>query len=198
MIKVKRYKPNVVYVAKLRGIYFYVGCLCVKRKWLTDSLILHGSGNPLHIAHIRKYITKQEYLENIELLHIEEFDSKDEALKREVELIKEYKEFYPNLLANKCLFGNSFGTKGIKLRDETRQKMSNARKGITLSLETRQKISKAQENRKPCSEETRRKLSFASKRVWDSYSEEEKINRINLSRDSRNRNKMNEANFSVC
>ena len=76
--------------------------------------------------------------------------------------------------------------------------MSNARKGITLSLETRQKISKAQENRKPCSEETRRKLSFASKRVWDSYSEEEKINRINLSRDSRNRNKMNEANFSVC
>ena len=53
--------------------------------------------------------------------------------------------------------------KGLKMSEEAKRKMSEAKKGKTFSEEHRRKMSEAWKNRKPMSEETRRKMSEAQK-----------------------------------
>ena len=64
--------------------------------------------------------------------------------------------------------------KGIKLSEETKQKISDARKGIKFSEETKQKMSEAQKGKK-LSEKTKQKLSEAQKGIKFSEETKQKI-----------------------
>lgn len=119
----RHYKPNVVYVLKVKGLYYYVGCETSNKEFLPKNRILEGSGNPLKSAYSKGYITHQEYLDNVELLFVEEYQSRDDARDREVELIQEYYELYPNLLMNKCLQGNKGGSTGYKWSESMKIKL---------------------------------------------------------------------------
>ena len=128
----RHYKPNVVYVGIVRGLYYYVGCVCSSSTYLKEQSIRNCSGNPIKTAYRKGLITYQEYKENFEILYIEEFDTKEEARAREIELINEYKNRFPDLLVNKCLFGNAHSSLGFKWADEMKKKLSN-RKQSTFS-----------------------------------------------------------------
>lgn len=118
----KLYKSNVVYVAEIHGCHYYVGCHCWK-KGLSEYDILIHSGNPLEEAYRKKLITHQEYMECCRLVHVEEYDSKEEALNREAELIEKFKEHYGNLCLNKS-DGNKYGQLGVPCSDEAKRKLS--------------------------------------------------------------------------
>ena len=154
----KHYKPNVVYVALINRVWLYIGCVTFDKPYIWRSDIIKHSGNPLSKAYQLKLITYKEYQENFEILNIEDFDSKKEALEREVTLINKYKEKYSDILINKCLFGNAHSTKGLKMSEEQKRKLSERSKGRKLSQEARKKISDANKG-KPKSEEQKRKIS---------------------------------------
>lgn len=67
-----------------------------------------SSGNFLAMQVHDKKITSQSYKEQVELLFVEEFDFKEEALDREEFLIQEYKDRYGELCCNKAK-GNRHG-----------------------------------------------------------------------------------------
>ena len=145
MSEKKIYKPNVVYVVEIHGCQYYVGCHCQNRN-LQISRILYGSGNSLNIAYQKKLITCSEYKDCCKLVHIEEYDTKEEALNREAELIKKFKEYYGNRCLNKT-DGNLFGgSKGRICSEETKRRMSESNKGRIFSDEWKRKISKSQTN----------------------------------------------------
>ena len=145
MSEKKLFKPNVVYVAEIHGCQYYVGCHCQNRN-LQISRILHGSGNSLNIAYQKKLITCSEYKDCCKLVHIEEYDTKEEALNRESELIKRFKEYYGNQCLNKT-DGNKFGgRKGMTLTEETKRKISESNKGRIFSDEWKRKISESKTN----------------------------------------------------
>lgn len=100
---------------------------------MTPSTIISSSGNSLFRAYEKKLITWQEYRENVELLYVEEFETQEEALDREAELIQRAKEIYGNRCLNKYL-GNKYGALGVHINlgvpftSEHKKKISNARK----------------------------------------------------------------------
>ena len=162
--KVTHYKPNVVYILRIRGIYYYVGCVNTSRKYFTPIAILRQSGNSLNLSFRKGLITLKEYYENVELISVEEFDTKEAVLEREIELIHLYKNEVGNLLLNKGMYGNAHTNKGCKFDSSVREKMSISHKGKLLgrktSEETKKKISNTLSGRKS-SEETKYKLSIA-------------------------------------
>lgn len=130
--RVTHYKPNVVYGLLIEGKYYYIGCHTISGKYIRGERNITGcSGNYLAMQAHRKEISWGNYFQNVELLFVEEFDTKEEAQDREIELIAEYKEKYGELCANKSC-GNKIGCKGlhIKRSEEARKRQSEKRKGI--------------------------------------------------------------------
>ena len=108
-MKAKKYKPNVVYVVEIHDYQYYVGCHCSEKiNGFTEHDILSYSGNPLLKAYKKKQITYSEYRENCKLVHVEEYDTKEEALSREAKLIERFKEHYGDRCLNKA-DGNMYG-----------------------------------------------------------------------------------------
>ena len=120
----KKYKPNNVYILEIHGCQYYVGCH-TQSKEMSENKILRSSGNPLRKAKRKGLITHEEYKDCIKIVHIEEFDSADEAKNREVELIAEYKKKYGPLCLNRSA-GNKSGQKGIKRSDSFKERVSNS------------------------------------------------------------------------
>lgn len=77
--------------------------------------------------------------------------TRDEACDKEVELIRFYNATNPDYGYNICS-GGSCTTAGIKLSQETRDKMSQARMGHTVTEETREKIRIANTGKKASDE----------------------------------------------
>lgn len=123
----KLYKPNVVYVVEIHGCLYYAGCHCSKKKnGFTECDILFYSGNPLMKAYKKKLITYQEYRECCNLVHVEDYNTKEEALNREAELIQKFKEHYGSQCLNKS-DGNIFGgTMGFSPTKNTKKKLSDS------------------------------------------------------------------------
>lgn len=97
---------------------------------MSENKILFESGNSLAAAYRKKLITCEEYKEYCQLIHIEEYDTPEEAKNREVELIVEYKEKHGSLCLNQS-FGNKYGgITGAHHSKETRKKISEAHKGM--------------------------------------------------------------------
>jgi len=166
------YKTHVVYILLIHGIYYYVGCHCTRvLPYLTEKYILFESGNYLTEALKKKLITSQEYLDCVELVSVEEFNTAEEALNREAERIVEYKEKYKELCKNKTL-GNKYSGLSNPYRSlEVRQRISKANKGqvpwnkdVRMSEEFKQGISKTmRELGLHCSEEHKRRISETHK-----------------------------------
>lgn len=129
-----------------------MGCHC-RKKEIYRSEVLGKSGNPLNKAYSKKLITYSEYREYCKLVHIEEYDTKEEAQNREVELIEKFKEHYGNQCLNKSK-GNKYGKKGVSCSEETKRKLS-----ISLMGENHPMYGKH------LSEETKRKMSEERKGI---------------------------------
>ena len=131
MTEKKIFKPNVVSVVEIHGCQYYVGCHCHKKK-IRRCEILEKSGNPLMVAYLKKLITHQEYLENCKLVHVEEYDTKEEALNREAELIDRFKVYYGKYCLNQSK-GNKYGSQGVFPSKETRKKIGKSSKGRNIN-----------------------------------------------------------------
>lgn len=83
-----------------------------------------------------------------------ECDNRENAWNLEQKFIKDYNTIWPN---GYNLSEGGAGSKGCKLSDETKQKISEALKGKHLSEETKRKISEGNKG-KIVSEETKKKL----------------------------------------
>lgn len=128
-IKVKHYSPNVVYVLKVWGTHYYVGAHTVSyKKFLREKEIIGSSGCHLSYAYRINQVTRQEVFDNIELFHVEEYQTKEEALEREMELIKEYQDKYGSLCLNICA-SNKVKNKGIPCSEATKEKQRQAMTG---------------------------------------------------------------------
>lgn len=161
MKRVKHYKPNVVYGLLLEEKNYYIGCHTRDIAYLTDNGILDTSGNYLAQAQRKHLISRNEYLNNSQILFVEEFDTKQEALEREVELISEFKKEYGESCINIAL-GNMYGVSGTKRSEETRNKISDYHRGRKLSAFHRQRISESTKG-KPKSDQMRSALSSSRK-----------------------------------
>lgn len=140
----KQFKNNVVYLLRIDHIYYYIGCHCWKCRQPFTSGILSSSGNFLNRAVQRHEISRDEYNKRVELLRVEGFDSPEDALNREANLIKEYQRDYGNYCLNKSL-GNKYGQRGLIRSEETKMKISGSLKGHITSEEHKKKISDSQE-----------------------------------------------------
>lgn len=92
--------------------------------------------------------------------------TRDEACEKEIELIKLYDATNPECGYNICR-GGSCTIAGLRLSQETRDKMSHARMGHFVTEETRNKIRTANTGKK-ASDETKQKISDARKRYFES------------------------------
>lgn len=119
----EHYKPNIVYELLIHGVYHYGGCHCSDRDYLTYSDILNSSGNYYKQCLRNNLITHEEYHDICELYRYEEFDTKQDALNREVEWIKELREQYGPLCINHY-DGNKIAALGFKHTEETKRKQS--------------------------------------------------------------------------
>lgn len=116
--------------------------------------------------------------DNFEHIILFENLTKEEAIKKEIELIKKYDTCNPEKGYNETTGGNapkmsdaakrklSEAMKGNKnclgrvLSEETKEKISKSQKGRTFTEEHKQKLSEAAKKRHvPCSEEKKKKLS---------------------------------------
>ena len=103
--------------------------------------------------------------------------SKEEADKKEIELISYYDSANPNKGYNIAFGGVS--TTGVKCSKETRQKISNAHNGKKRSKESRLKQSETLKGHVH-SDETKKKIGEAnSKRIWSDESRE-KLRQANI------------------
>lgn len=123
----KKYSSNNVYILEIHGCQYYVGCHA-RQKEMTEAQILWSSGNQLRRAQHNGLITTEEYKECCRLIHIEEYDTSEEALNREVELIQKFKEQYGSNCLNQAL-GNKIGSKGVVFPEYIRKKVSEGHKG---------------------------------------------------------------------
>ena len=130
MIKVKHYKPNVVYILLIDGTLYYVGCHTRKCRYLREKEIILDSGNSLRLQAQSHRISTYEYYSRVKLISVFECDSKDEALELEKKKIIEFMKAYGSNCLNKQI-GNGTGLKGLKQSEESRKKVSVAkRKGV--------------------------------------------------------------------
>lgn len=127
---VRKYKPNNVYILEIDSKYYYGGCHTQKNE-MYKSAILHDSGNYLRRGLDDKLISNQEYKTRCKIIHIEEFDTPEEAKNREVEIIAKLKEKYGDFCLNQSL-GNKYGSLGL----------TSPNKGKLFSVEHKEKISK--------------------------------------------------------
>ena len=121
------YKPNVVYVCEIDKFDYYIGCHCHNRG-LRDSTLLQTSGNPLNVARQKGQLSLDEYKKRCKVISIEEYNTPEEALDREDELIAEYKAKFGEHCLNKYR-GNKYGPIGVVRSEETRRKISQTKKG---------------------------------------------------------------------
>lgn len=120
----RKYKSNNVYVLEIHGCQYYIGAHTWKCKdEMTEANILNDSFNPLMKALRKNLITRKEYKDCCRIVHIEEFDSKEEAENREAELIEKFKSYYGDQCLNQSK-GNKYGKAGLTPSEETRRKMS--------------------------------------------------------------------------
>ena len=92
--KRRHYKPNVAYELLIDGKYHYYGSHCRKRSFIYGSTIKANSGNALIRSVLRGEITRKEYNERARLINVWEFDTPEEALDKERELITLGKMMY--------------------------------------------------------------------------------------------------------
>lgn len=141
----KKYSGNNVYVLEIHSCQYYVGCHTQKEE-MTELGILNGSFNPLRKAERKGLITHEEYKDCVKIVHIEEFDSKEEAQNHEAELIEKFRTHYGDRCLNQSK-GNKYGQSGLTHSEETRKKISenNARfwEGKPRSEETKKKIAES-------------------------------------------------------
>jgi len=98
---VKHYSPFVCYVLLLNNTYYYVGCHCTSKPYLSEYDIIDRSSNFLKYAEKRKRITRKEYHYAVDLLHVEEFSNYQDAIDHEGVLINKYKHQYGNKCVNR-------------------------------------------------------------------------------------------------
>jgi group I intron endonuclease len=157
-----------VYVHFFPNYKVYVGISknCEKR-WRNGLGYIHNKH--LHFA-ILKY-----GWDNIEHKILFENLTKEQAEKKEIELISFYQSNNPEHGYNIESGGNHIG----KMSDETKQKLSIAHKGKKLSNETKMKISKFNKG-KVLSEEHKQKLISSHKGIQMSEATKEKLRNFNL------------------
>lgn len=104
--RVKHFKPNVAYELLIDGVYRYYGSHCLNRKILYESEIRARSGNRLAGLCNTGKMSREEYNARVKVLYIWEFDTAQEALDKEAELIKFGKEQYGEFCFN-VFIGNN-------------------------------------------------------------------------------------------
>ena len=124
LTEAKHYKPNVAYELLIDGKYRYYGSHCRKKDFLYESEIRQLSGNALAVLHNTGVMSKEEYNNRTETLYIWEFDSPEEALERETELILIGKYLYGDLCLNKMIGNN----KSYIIPDDIKDKIRAANK----------------------------------------------------------------------
>lgn len=143
-----------VYMHRFPNGKVYIGITCQRpeARWI--------NGNGYKRQFVYKAIKKYGW-ENIE--HIVLFDklSKEEAEKKEIELIAEYKTTDPTVGYNIVMGGN--GTIGYHHTDEAKQKMHDAKAGKPLTDEHKMKISEANKGI-PKTDEAKKNMSEAQKK----------------------------------
>ena len=113
------YKPNVAYELLIDGKYRYYGSHCRKKSYLYESEIRECSGNELATLCKTGRMPIEEYNNRTETLYIWEFDSPEEALERERELILIGKYLYGELCLNKMIGNN----KTFMMPDDIKEKI---------------------------------------------------------------------------
>lgn len=154
-------KNYYIYKHKTPNGKVYIGqtCKTPNKRWANG----YGYKGQVFYNAILKY-----GWENIEHEILFEGLSKEEADKKEIEMISFYNSSNPKYGYN-ISFGGS-GTPGVRLSNEIKQKISNAHKGMMRSEESRIKQSKTLKGH-TCSDETRRKIGEANKRrIWSEES----------------------------
>lgn len=87
-MSVKHYKNNLAYELLIDGKYHYYGSHCCSEKRLIKACnIIADSGNALNTQRHRHEITGDEYRSRVKLIMVWEFDTPEEALAKEAELI---------------------------------------------------------------------------------------------------------------
>ena len=94
----KLYLPNVAYELLIDGKYHYYGSHCRSKK-IYESQIKANSGNKLAAACNRGELSRAEYNTRVEVINVWEFNTAEEALDKELELITSGKQQYGDLLA---------------------------------------------------------------------------------------------------
>lgn len=115
----KHYKPNCAYILELEGLGTYIGCHTSKDPYLTEIKIIMSSGNPLKLK-----LNYGQYKSRATLKEVFEYDTPEEALNKEEELIQQY--------GDKCInkgLGNRYGRRGVPHTEEWKKRMSNIHKG---------------------------------------------------------------------
>lgn len=132
---------NVVYVLKIDGDRWYVGCQS-RKKTFCKSNIIFQSGNPVTKAYRGKEISVEELKRRVKLIEFWEFDTKTEAEEFEALKIAEFKKLYANKCVNRSS-GNMYGPLGVVHSEETKAKISKSLKESMQSEETRKKMSES-------------------------------------------------------
>lgn len=113
----RHYKPNVAYELLIDGQYHYYGCHCRNKAILYESEIRGCSGNKLaSLCNIGK-MSRKEYNARAKTLYIWEFDTPQEALNKEAELITRGKEVYGEFCLNECIGNNRRFNHSDKLKN---------------------------------------------------------------------------------
>ena len=100
-ITAKHFKPNIAYELLIDDAYRYYGSHCRNKAFLYESEIRASSGNRLAVLCKDGKMSRDEYNERVKTLFIWEFDTSQEALDKEAELIefgkKQYGEYCLNI-----------------------------------------------------------------------------------------------------
>lgn len=132
--------------------HYYIG----KHSTINENWEYYGSGTIIK-DYYKKYGREQGVSITKEILEYN--NSYEENLRREKEIIGNLWETDP-LCLNLC--GGGRGPLGVKITEETRQKLRNSHKGKTLPPEQKKKISESNKGRL-VSQDTRKKISAANK-----------------------------------
>ena len=95
-----KYKQNVAYELLIDGKYHYFGSHCRNRQFIYGSTIKANSGNHLARSVVSGELSRKEYNSRVQLINVWEFDSPEEALEMERQLIDLGKKEYGELCCN--------------------------------------------------------------------------------------------------